>query len=122
MKLMREILLKVQSGVSKFEPEGDSVEELGKFQLLAKRLYAAHQDGLIHEAKFIVSRMRNTHGWFKAAFVSGGLTYKGEQWLSASRKQSPLIRKWLIDNATQIIGTVIATTIAGFILFFLGLQ
>ena len=82
MDELREALLKVRSGMSDFAPPSESLEDFRDFQPLAKCLYAAHEDGLIQDAQFVVRHMRERHGWLKAVLTSGGLTYKGDQWLS----------------------------------------
>jgi hypothetical protein len=119
---LREALLKVRSGTSDFAPPSESLEDLRDFQPLAKCLYAAHEDGLIQDAQFVVSHRRESHGWFKVVLTSGGLTYKGDQWLSQHSAQPSAFRTWVAHNSSQFIVAVLGAVVAAVIITLWGIQ
>jgi hypothetical protein len=119
---MQEALRMVQSGVGNFAPSSDSPNDLRAFQPLAKALFAAHQDGLLNSASFIVSKKRDTHDMYVTVVTSGGLTYKGDQWLATASNQPSETRKWLIDSAAKIVIGVFIAILAAAIAWLWGLK
>ena len=119
MDLMRKTLQEVKSGKTIYKPVSDAVDDLRRFQPLANCLHAAQESSLIHSAVFIVSKHRDTPGWFKEVQVSGGLTHKGNSLLSSPPPSA--LRKWIVDNLTSVVTGVIIVVLGGVILFMWGL-
>ncbi len=87
MQLTKTILREIADGKNKFEPSGNSNQEIREFQPIAKRLKSAHEKKLIREAYFQITNTRENHGMFITILISGGLTLEGEQYLDGTHEE-----------------------------------
>lgn len=78
--LLHEVLRKINSGVSSFNPESQSLDDLKKFQKIAKTVVHAHSQGYI-ERMIPRKEAMSGNGYYAAILVNGGLTYDGERLL-----------------------------------------
>lgn len=83
MQKLHRILVEVKNGQRSFHPRDQSTESIQAFQATATRLQSALSNGYIRDAKFRVSHLRETHGCVLGAIVVGGLTFEGDQYVSA---------------------------------------
>jgi len=81
VETLESILRKVQSGERYFSPASNSDDEIQEFQRIAKILRHADTEGLISRCNFYVSQETGDDLCYDA-HASGGLTYKGEQFLA----------------------------------------
>lgn len=88
--LLHEVLRKIHLGVTSFEPDSSSPDDIKNFQSLAKTIVHAHSQGYIDQ--MIPQRdFTSVNGDYAVILVSGGLTYNGEQLLQQfSGKPTPL--------------------------------
>jgi len=75
------ILEEIRSGVTSFEPISNSESDMRDFQPIAKILVHAHKEGLL-ESCIPHKESQTAHGWYDLVLVRGGLSYKGEMFLT----------------------------------------
>lgn len=99
--LLHEILRKVKSGSTCFEPSSDSSEDVRKFQPIAKAVIYARDNGYLE--RIIADRdPTSIEGFYCAVLVSGGLTYSGETLLQeVSGQPTPAD-----ETLTQLLGHI----------------
>lgn len=84
--LLHEVLRKIKSGSTCFEPSSDSPEDMKKFQPIAKTVIYARDNGYLE--RIIADRdPASIEGFYCAVLVSGGLTYSGEALLQEASGQ-----------------------------------
>lgn len=78
--LLHEVLRKVKAGAKSFCPQGDARGDLDKFQVIAKTVVYAYEQGYISR---IIPRMESISGqtYYNLVLVDGGLTFEGEGFL-----------------------------------------
>ncbi|MCS8145811.1 abortive infection family protein [Pseudomonas aeruginosa] len=78
--LLHEVLRKVKAGAKLFCPQGDARGDLDKFQVIAKTVVYAYEQGYISR---IIPRMESISGqtYYNLVLVDGGLTFEGEGFL-----------------------------------------
>lgn len=76
--LLHEVLRKIQAGKKSFGPDSSSLDDLEKFQSIAKIAVYAYNQGYIEK---VITRKESMSGsgYYAAILVSGGLTYEGER-------------------------------------------
>lgn len=115
---MKALLQLVKDGEETFVPTNDTLEALEDFQFAVKRFKAAHSEQLIKSISVQPhSETRGTDGMIKAVIVSGGLTAKGEEYLST--EQPGRFRSWVTN---QIVIAIISTIIGIILIGLAGLQ
>jgi hypothetical protein len=106
MDTLRSVLKKIQDGMTHFEPTSNDEKDMRDFQTIAKVLMRAHDQGLLESC---VPHKESATGnrWYDSVLVSGGLSYKGEKFLTeptdknietkldeiVQRKSTPLIAR-----------------------------
>jgi hypothetical protein len=103
--LLKKALVRVKSGEESFAPADESVTALRDFQSTVKALKCAQESGLIETANFRPpSKRRDIYGLVQQVIVTGGLTLKGEDYLARGPAKTPSqLRKWAVDNLTQLV-------------------
>lgn len=81
--LLHEVLRRIKAGAKSFSPDSLSLDDLQKFQPIAKALAYANSQGYIEQ---VISRKEamSGNGYYAAILVRGGLTYEGECLLQKS--------------------------------------
>ena len=110
---MKALLQRVKDGEEQFAPDKETLEALEDFQLVVESLKMACSEQLIKSISVQPhSNDRGTHGMVKAVVVSGGLTIKGVEYLSAD--QPSRFRSWFTTQIVlAIAGTVLGVIIIG---------
>ena len=110
---MKALLQRVKDGEAQFAPEKETLEALEDFQFVVKTLRMACSEQLIESISVQPhSNDRGTHGMVKTVVVSGGLTIKGVEYLSAD--QPSRFRSWFTTQIVlAIVGTVLSVIIIG---------
>ena len=108
---MKALLQLVKDGEVTFTPANDTLEALEDFQFVVRRFKKADSERLIESITIQPHNVaRGYDGMIKAVVISGGLTTKGEEYLST--EQPGLFRSWL----TNQIVIAILSTLLGIIL------
>lgn len=82
MTALRSVLEEVRDGRTSFEPVGTGEQEMREFQPIAKMLAYANRQGFLEN--FVPHKESQTgNDWYDLVVVSGGLTFEGEEFLSA---------------------------------------
>ena len=81
MDAIRQLLTEIKEGKSSFRPDGDSKDHMTDFQSVAKMLIYAEQEGWLNSIKVHKESM-TANNWYDLIIVQGGLSYKGEQYLT----------------------------------------
>ncbi|WP_025166005.1 abortive infection family protein [Pseudomonas taeanensis] len=99
--LLHEVLRKVKSGVTSFDPEKDASGDLNKFQAIAKTIIYAHKQGYISK---VIPQMDSMLGKlsYNLILVNGGLTFEGEYHLNELSGQPTPADEALSDLLTRI--------------------
>ena len=114
---MKALLQLVKDGEETFTPTNDTLEALEDFQFAVKRFKTAHSEQLIESITVQPhSQARGTDGMIKTVIVSGGLTAKGEEYLST--EQPGRFRSWLTKQIViAIISTIVSIILIGLVGF-----
>ena len=109
------ILKRIKAGESAFKPEDNSFESIDKFQLIGKAIAHANKEGLLERCEFSKESIKGDN-YYKAAYVIGGLSYKGEEFLIRETtlkglllKHSPSLFQWI---SGIVAGVILAKLIA----------
>lgn len=114
---LKDILLQVQLGERKFAPAFPSPEAIAHFQPVARQLKTAFDSGLIENATFTLSKRRDMYNSVVLVVLSGGLTHKGEGYLSSpSRSEPSAFRTWLVMHTSEMIFAIVGSIITAIIL------
>jgi hypothetical protein len=110
---MKALLQRVRDGEENFAPANETLEALEDFQFVVKALNTACSERLIESVLVEPhSKDRGTYGMAKAVVVSGGLTTKGVEYLSA--EQPSRVRSWLTTQIVlAIAGLILSVIIVG---------
>lgn len=81
MSFLEDILKEVNTARSSFKPISPKSDDMEEFQLIAKALIYANDEGYFDS--FIPHRESETgYGWYDLIIVSNGLSHKGHKYLS----------------------------------------
>jgi hypothetical protein len=81
MNTLTSMLEEIRAGTTRFAPISNSESDMRDFQPIAKILVYAHEEGLL-ESCVPHKESRTAHGWYDRVIVRGGLSYKGEMFLT----------------------------------------
>ena len=106
MDILKNVLLEIKHGNSKFTPTSDSEPDMKDFQSIAKLLIHADQEGLLNSIK-IHQESRTKNSWYDFVVVQNGLSFKGEQYLdkiSANEEITSEIQKDIVELKPNFMG------------------
>lgn len=116
---MKAVLRRLKDGEETFTPINETLEALEDFQFVVKTFKQAHSEQLIESVTFQPHNIsRGIDGMVNAVIVPGGLTIKGEEYLSI--EQPDPVVSWLTTQTVIAIGSVIVTVVGFIILDLLG--
>ena len=90
MSDLTNILKRVRSGESAFSAADGTPDALREFQVIGKALAHANREGFLERCVLGKESLRGDL-YYNKAFVIGGLSYKGEQYL----RQETTVKGWL---------------------------
>lgn len=103
MNVLRETLKEIQNGKTTFQPISRSESDMRGFQPIAKILSSANNKGLL-ESFFSHKETETYHNWYDIVIVKGGLSHKGEQYLTEIHNKNAKRKDDIIQLKPSIYG------------------
>ena len=115
LSTLTDVLKQVKAGVRLFDPEDRSIDSMIAFQPTGKALIHAHREGLLEQCEFKKESYRGDL-LISAAIVVGGLSYKGDEFLTRETtlkgllvKHSPSVMQWLFGILAGFVLAVLVS-------------
>jgi hypothetical protein len=112
---LTDILKRVKAGEASFEATSYDEDALRQFQTIGKALAHANKEGLLERCEFSKDSLGGDR-YYNAAYVIGGLSFKGEEYL----RRETTVKGWLAKHSPSffqwaagiVAGVILAALVA----------
>ena len=111
MSELIKVLKQVKNGTSVFESPEDTPHSIRGFQITAKALAHANEDGLLEQCEFSKDSIDGDL-FYNGVYVIGGLSYKGEEFLRQETTFKGRLGKYLPSIAQWFFGILAGVVLA----------